>query len=100
MFGFCRTRLRPRSERIAHTDPGNNQWANATFFSGLTALYRLTSDTRYLAYARSWAERNNYGLNGGTTTRNADTPFTAPWESTTPHGSFGAPIGAVAVGWP
>ncbi|MFJ2634203.1 glycoside hydrolase family 88 protein [Streptomyces sp. NPDC087422] len=56
----------------AHADPGNNQWANATFFSGLTALYRLTSDTRYLAYARSWAERNNYGLNGGTTTRNAD----------------------------
>ncbi|MCX4555327.1 hypothetical protein OHA02_03835 [Streptomyces phaeochromogenes] len=32
-----------------HTDPGDNGWANATFFSGLLALHRLTGDPRYLA---------------------------------------------------
>ncbi|MYW70048.1 glycosyl hydrolase family 88 [Streptomyces sp. SID8379] len=55
-----------------HTDPGDNQWANATFFSGLMALHRLTGTTRYLAYARGWAEGHDYALNGGDTTRHAD----------------------------
>ncbi|MFI7387789.1 glycoside hydrolase family 88 protein [Streptomyces sp. NPDC049813] len=56
----------------AHGDPGDNLWANATFFSGLLALHRLTGDARYLAYARTWAERHDYALNGGVTTRHAD----------------------------
>ncbi|GGN80559.1 glycosyl hydrolase family 88 [Streptomyces albiflavescens] len=56
----------------AHTDPGDNGWANATFFSGLLALQRLTNSDRYLAYARGWAEKHAYGLNGGVTTRHAD----------------------------
>ncbi|WP_405877256.1 glycoside hydrolase family 88 protein [Streptomyces sp. NBC_01136] len=55
-----------------HTDPGDNGWANATFFSGLLALQRLTGSPRYLAYARSWAEQHAYGLKGGVTTRHAD----------------------------
>ncbi|MFD9443790.1 glycoside hydrolase family 88 protein [Streptomyces sp. NPDC060006] len=56
----------------AHTDPGDNGWANATFFSGLLALHRLTGSPRYLAYARGWAEKHAYGLRGGVTTRHAD----------------------------
>ncbi|WP_431033822.1 glycoside hydrolase family 88 protein [Streptomyces sp. P6-2-1] len=56
----------------AHTDPGDNLWANATFYSGLLALHSLTQDARYLSYARAWAERHGYGLNGGTSTRHAD----------------------------
>ncbi|MER7691001.1 glycoside hydrolase family 88 protein [Streptomyces sp. NPDC097610] len=56
----------------AHTDPGDNGWANATFFSGLLALQRLTGSPRYLAYAKNWAEKYAYGLNGGVTTRHAD----------------------------
>ncbi|MEV5124068.1 glycoside hydrolase family 88 protein [Streptomyces decoyicus] len=56
----------------AHTDPGDNQWARATFFSGLLALHRLTREPRYLAYARGWAERHAYGLHNGVTTRHAD----------------------------
>jgi len=55
-----------------HTNSGDNGWANATFFSGLLALHRLTGSASYLNYARSWAERFAYGLNGGSTTRNAD----------------------------
>ncbi|WP_405922770.1 glycoside hydrolase family 88 protein [Streptomyces sp. NBC_00035] len=55
-----------------HTNSGDNGWANATFFSGLLALQRLTGSARYLNYARSWAEKHAYGLNGGVTTRHAD----------------------------
>src|SRR5260370_39365104 len=32
--------------------------------------------------------------------RSASIPLGAPWESTTAHGSWGPPIGTVAVGWP
>ncbi|MCF3962959.1 glycoside hydrolase family 88 protein [Streptomyces fuscigenes] len=56
----------------ANPGTGDNQWANATFYSGLMALYRLTGDTRYLDRTRSWAESHGYGLNGGATTRDAD----------------------------
>src|SRR5882757_11520940 len=55
-----------------HTNSGDNGWANATFFSGLLALQRLTGSARYLNYARSWAEKHAYGLVGGVTTRHAD----------------------------
>ncbi|MGP4011608.1 glycoside hydrolase family 88/105 protein [Streptomyces sp. 4N124] len=56
----------------AHQDPGDNGWANATFFSGLLTLHRLTGTPRYLAYAKEWAEKHAYGLKGGVTTRHAD----------------------------
>jgi len=56
----------------ANANPGNNQWARAAYFSGNMALYRATTESRYLAYARKWAEQNNYALNGGVGTRNAD----------------------------
>lgn len=56
----------------AHRDPGDNQWARATFFSGLMALHRLTREPRHLAYARAWAEQHGYGLHNGVTTRHAD----------------------------
>lgn len=56
----------------AHGDPGNNQWARATYHSGNMAAYRATGEARYLAYARAWGAQNNYGLNGGVATRSAD----------------------------
>ncbi|WP_327238053.1 glycoside hydrolase family 88 protein [Streptomyces sp. NBC_01317] len=56
----------------AHGNSGDNGWANATFFSGLLAVYRLTGEARYLTYARRWAEKHAYGLNGGVNTRHAD----------------------------
>jgi unsaturated rhamnogalacturonyl hydrolase len=55
-----------------HPDPGPNDWARATYFSGDMALYRLLGEQRYLTYAANWAEAHQYGLLGGTTTRNAD----------------------------
>jgi rhamnogalacturonyl hydrolase YesR len=56
----------------ANTDPGDNQWARATYMGGDLALYRLTQDRRYLGHARGWAEKWSYALNTGVTTRHAD----------------------------
>ncbi|MFC4591723.1 glycoside hydrolase family 88 protein [Sphaerisporangium corydalis] len=56
----------------AHTNPGDAQWARATYFSGVMAAYRATGEARYLAYAKKWAEQNGYALNGGVGTRHAD----------------------------
>jgi rhamnogalacturonyl hydrolase YesR len=56
----------------ANPDPGNNQWARATYFSGNMAAYRMTEESRYLDYTRQWAAQWAYGLNHGVTTRNAD----------------------------
>lgn len=56
----------------AHPGSGDNQWANSTLMSGLMALYRLTSDATYLNYVTGWAQGHGYGLNGGSTTRDAD----------------------------
>ncbi len=55
-----------------NTNPGTNDWLNATYFTGDLAAYSLTGVQRYLDYALSWAQRNNYGLSGGNTTRNAN----------------------------
>ena len=56
----------------SHADPGPNDWARATYFSGDMALYRLVREPAYLDYATRWAETHQFGLLGGTTTRNAD----------------------------
>lgn len=56
----------------AHTNPGDNQWARAAYFSGNMALHRATGEARYLQYARTWAEQNGYGLHNGVATRHAD----------------------------
>jgi unsaturated rhamnogalacturonyl hydrolase len=56
----------------AHGNPGDNQWARAAYFSGNMALYRATTDARYLGYAQRWAEQNNYAIHNGVATRHAD----------------------------
>ncbi|HCT79660.1 MAG TPA: glycosyl hydrolase family 88 [Micromonosporaceae bacterium] len=55
-----------------HSNPGNNGWARATYFSGNMAAYRATNEVRYLQYARKWGQQNNFALSGGVGTRNAD----------------------------
>jgi rhamnogalacturonyl hydrolase YesR len=52
--------------------PGNNQWARAAYFTGNMDFYKIYSKEKYLNYALLWANNNNWSLNGGTSTRNAD----------------------------
>jgi unsaturated rhamnogalacturonyl hydrolase len=56
----------------AHPAPADNQWYSAAYHSGNLALYRATTEPRYLSYAQRWAEQNNYGIHNGVATRHAD----------------------------
>lgn len=55
-----------------HPDPGNNEWARAAYFTGNMELYKTYPKRNYKNYADLWAENNNWSLNGGSHTRNAD----------------------------
>ena len=56
----------------AHDDPGDNLWHKATYFTGNLAAAGALDQSSYRAFARSWARGHAYGVNGGTTTDNAD----------------------------
>src|SRR5665647_1255320 len=55
-----------------NANPGNNQWARAAYFTGNMDFYKIYPKDAYLQYANLWANNNGWGLNGGTSTRNAD----------------------------
>ena len=55
-----------------HPRPGGKNWLDATYYTGDLAAYGATGEQRYLNYALTWAQQNNYNLHGGSTTRNAD----------------------------
>lgn len=55
-----------------NSTPGNNQWARAAYFTGLMDFYKIYPKDSYLQYANRWATNNNWSLNGGSNTRNAD----------------------------
>jgi len=52
--------------------PGNNQWARAAYFTGNLDFYKIYPKKSYIDYAKLWATNNNWALNGGNSTRNAD----------------------------
>ena len=52
--------------------PGNNQWARAAYFTGNMDFYKVYPKKNYLDYINLWATNNNWTLNGGNSTRNAD----------------------------
>ncbi len=57
---------------ISHEpDPGSNLWDRSTYFTGNMAMYATWPDHDYHDYALLWAESNGWGLNGGTSTRDA-----------------------------
>ena len=55
-----------------HIDPGDWEWNRAAYFTGNMALYHIYLDQKYVYYALTWAENNNWTLKGGTATRVAD----------------------------
>ena len=55
-----------------HPSPGDNKWARSAYFIGNMAMYKTSPVQKYLDYALLWADNNNWGLNGDTSTRIAD----------------------------
>jgi rhamnogalacturonyl hydrolase YesR len=55
-----------------NSNPGNNQWARSAYFTGNMDFYKIYPKEAYIQYADLWAKNNSWGLNGGTSTRNAD----------------------------
>ena len=54
---------------IANNNAGNNDWPEATYFTGDLAAYDVTGQGNYLSFAQSWAQAHGYGLiNGPRTT--------------------------------
>jgi len=56
----------------AHPNPGDDQWARAVYFIGDSAFAEISGRSADLAYAQKWAQSHDYGLNGGSSTTNAD----------------------------
>jgi rhamnogalacturonyl hydrolase YesR len=57
---------------IAHNKPGNNDWPEATYFTGDLAAYDATGQSNYLSFAESWANEHHYELEGGSHTTYAN----------------------------
>jgi rhamnogalacturonyl hydrolase YesR len=55
-----------------HLDPGNNEWARATYFAGNIELYKVSQKKKYLDYTLKWANNNQWAISGGTGSSNAD----------------------------
>jgi rhamnogalacturonyl hydrolase YesR len=52
--------------------PANNDWTQATYFTGDLAAYDATGDQSYLTFAQAWASTYNYSLDSGNTTNYAN----------------------------
>ncbi|NOZ54946.1 MAG: hypothetical protein GXP08_17720 [Gammaproteobacteria bacterium] len=55
-----------------HSDSGDNQWARSVYFIGNMAMYDMYPDRKYYDYAKAWAIKWNWALNGGNATTHAD----------------------------
>jgi rhamnogalacturonyl hydrolase YesR len=53
-------------------DSGDNNWGRATYFEGNMAMYRIYPNQTYYDYALSWANKHNWTLKDGATTRIAE----------------------------
>jgi len=50
----------------------SNIWTRAVYYEGLMALYTVDKKKAYYDYAVDWANKHNWNLRGGITTRNGD----------------------------
>ena len=56
----------------SHPAPGDDQWARAVYFVGDCAFAQISGRDAELTYAKVWAESHAYGLNGGSSTTDAN----------------------------
>ncbi|MDB5816076.1 MAG: glycosyl hydrolase family 88 [Rhodocyclales bacterium] len=55
-----------------HSNTGSNLWNNSVYHVGNMAAWSVTNNATYLNYSTSHAQKNNWLINGGTLTTNAD----------------------------
>lgn len=57
---------------LANNKAGNNDWPEATYYTGDLAAYDATGEESYLTAAQAWASEHDYTLYGGNTTNYAN----------------------------
>lgn len=61
---------------ITNKERKSTIWTRAVYYEGLMALHKTETKRsckkQYQAYAMQWGDKHDWGLNGGTNTRNAD----------------------------
>ncbi len=57
---------------ITNKERPSHIWTRAVYYEGLMALYSINPDKQFYDYAVQWAEKHQWGLNGGPKTRSAD----------------------------
>lgn len=62
----------PGKSIITNKERPSNIWTRAVYYEGLMALNTIDPQKKYYDYAVDWGEKHKWGLNGGTTTKNAD----------------------------
>ncbi|MBZ4192188.1 glycoside hydrolase family 88 protein [Niabella beijingensis] len=62
----------PGKSVITNKERPSNLWTRAVYYEGLMALYAASPEKSYYDYAVAWGEKHQWGLWGGTATRNAD----------------------------
>lgn len=62
----------PGKTIITNKERPSNIWTRAVYYEGLMALYSVDKDQKYYDYAVDWAQKHDWGLRDGITTRNGD----------------------------
>ncbi len=62
----------PGKSIVTNRERPSNIWTRGVYYEGLMALQGIAPDAKTLNYAVRWGEFHQWGLRGGTRTRNAD----------------------------
>ncbi|MCF3108143.1 glycoside hydrolase family 88 protein [Niabella sp. CC-SYL272] len=62
----------PGKPVVTNKERPSNLWTRAVYYEGLMALYAIDPQKKYYEYVVNWGEKHQWGLWGGTGTKNAD----------------------------
>lgn len=62
----------PGKTIITNKERPSNIWTRAVYYEGLMALYSVDKDAKYYDYATDWAQKHDWSLRDGISTRNGD----------------------------
>src|SRR3954453_13520385 len=62
----------PGKSIVTNRERPSNIWTRGVYYEGLMALYSIDKQKQYYDYAVDWAQKHNWSMRSGVTTRNAD----------------------------